>query len=147
MDALLPLIRFAVPRSSHEGSGESQPRGARKKVEEGEMASTGGEEAAEARRGREGVEGEPGAGARQEGSPSRQGTHSRVLWRRFMTATDWIAEVRAKAMAASRSGERGRSCKRVGSSPPVVLKTASQLWGRGAVPVVDMGGPSVDPMA
>jgi hypothetical protein len=63
-----------------------------------------------------------------------------------MTATDWIAEVRAKAMAASRSGERGSSCKRVGSSPPVVLKTAYQLWGRGAVPVVDMGGPSVDPM-
>ena len=69
MDALLPLIRFAVPRSSHEGSGESQPRGARKKVEEGEMASTGGEEAAEARRGREGVEGEPGRELARRGSP------------------------------------------------------------------------------
>ncbi len=37
MDGLLRLIRFAVPRSRHEGSGESQPRGARKKVEEGEV--------------------------------------------------------------------------------------------------------------
>jgi hypothetical protein len=63
-----------------------------------------------------------------------------------MTATDWIAKVRAKAMAASRSGDRWSSCKRVGSSPPVVLKTSYQLCGSGAVLVVAMGVPSVDPM-